>query len=151
MDKLQPPRLRAAEFERTIYTATPEHGTVFEDMLKPQYWANVAYKFKPGDRIEITAENGDWFAELMVVAAARLWAKVAVLRYVELAEAKLTEGQAASDLVGLDPVDDYEVKWSGPSVKWRVLRKADNHPLRDGFQTKDEAENWLKDYVKAVS
>jgi len=146
MDKLQPALLRNAEFERTIYTVTPEHGTQFEAMLQPKYWANVAYKFKPGDRIEVTAENGEWYAELMVIACARLWAKVAPLRFVELTEAA-PAGEAAAES---DPANDYKVGWGGNSAKWRVTRESDKQVLRDKFQTREEAESWLKDYLKAV-
>lgn len=151
MEKLQTTRLRNAEFERAIYTATPEHGTKFEDMLVPKYWANVAHKFKPGDRVEITAENGEWFAELMVAAAARLWAKMAVLRYVELVDAAAPAHGPEATPEEADPANDYDIKWAGNTAKWRIVRKADKEPLHQGFQTKEQAQSWLADYLKAVA
>lgn len=151
MEKLQTTRLRNAEFERAIYTASPDHGTKFEDMLVPKYWANVAQKFKPGDRVEITAENGEWFAELVVVAAARLWAKVAVLRYVELTETA-APAQGGEELPEeTDPAEGHDIKWAGNTAKWRIVRKADKEPLHQGFQTKEQAQSWLADYLKAVA
>lgn len=151
MIKLQPTRLKTAEFERTIYAVSPEDGTKFEGMLHPAYWANVAQKFKTGDRIEVTAENGDWFAELMVVASARLWAKVVPLRFVELSAAPIPAHDSEAPSQDGPDTKDFEVGYAGVKAKWRVVRKADKQTMRGGFQTKNEAEKWLDDYVKAIS
>lgn len=147
MIKLNTSNLREAEYERRIYAVTPEHGTTIEQMLDPAYWANVGYKFKPGDRIEVISEDSTWFAELLVIASARLWAKVSTLRFVELAET-VADGAGISMSVASAPAfDDYVIKWGTGSTKFRVIRKQDKEVIREGFATKRDAEAWLLDHL----
>lgn len=63
-------RITLAEYARNIFVVTPEHGTPFEDILKPSYWLHVAdtvsMRLRPYDRIEVRPEDGSYFAELIV-------------------------------------------------------------------------------------
>lgn len=147
MIKLNTSNLREAEYERKIYAVTPEHGTTIEQMLDPAYWANVGYKFKPGDRIEVISEDSTWFAELLVIAAARLWAKVSTLRFVELTTAVAGDATKTSTPPADSAFDDYIIKWGTGSTKFRVVRKQDKEVIREGFATKRDAEAWLLDHL----
>ncbi|HET7409258.1 MAG TPA: hypothetical protein VFJ13_03595 [Paracoccaceae bacterium] len=140
MKALTAPRFSAAEFERTVYVATPEHGTPYTDVLKREYWAHVGAMLKPFDRIEVRAEDGTWFAELIVRNAGPLFADVAELRKVDLDVAEPPAADSA-----------FEIKWRGPVLKFGVVRKADGGALKDGFATRDEAARWLLGHTRAIA
>lgn len=143
--KLTPGRLKNAEYQRIIYAVTPEMGTTFEEIKQPEFWAHVASQFKPHDRIEVTSEDGEWFAELIVVATSKLWAKVTVLRFIEL-------NAVAADRVTIDKPDefsDFEFVWKGNTLKMCVVRKSDNEVIHDGEPNKEAAMAWTRDHIKA--
>lgn len=139
MTQLAANRLHLAEHRRNIFDVVPEHGTPFEELLKDGYWAHVSVKMKPGDHIEVRAEDGSYYAELMVQDAGKLYAKVAKLVYVELDAVDVKEG-------GL-MVEGFQVAWKGPQLKWCVLRGKDR--LKDGMD-KASAVQWMNSHVKAA-
>jgi hypothetical protein len=141
MTQLATNRIQLAEHMRNIWYVTSEHGTPLETLLDPKYWAHVSAKFKPRDRIEVDSEDGSYFIELMVMDAGRLYAKVEVLRKHEF---KPVEVSAGHD-------DDFEVKWGGRHVKWRVIRKKDRAVLKDGLEDRSAGEVWLAGHAKAVA
>lgn len=140
MTQLASNRLQFAEHRRNIYTVTPEAGTPYDALLKDGYWAHVSAKLRSGDRIEVLAEDGSYFAELLVLDAGRLYAKVAELRHVKLDVVEVQEG----DLM----LEGLEVKWQGPHLKWCVLRGKDR--LKDTMD-KASAIQWMKNHVRAVA
>lgn len=133
--KLTPERFHSAEFSRTVYSALVTYDTKFEEVLEEDFWTNVGAKLCPRDRIEVTSEDGTWFAELFVVACAATWTKVSTLRFVELTEAKSTPTSAKAD--------SYIVSWSGPHTRFRVVRKSDKAVMKDGIATRPEAVAWV--------
>lgn len=141
--KLQTTRIELAEHQRNIWAVVPEAGASLDDVVKPEYWAHVAARMKPWDRIDVMPEDGSYFAELLVRDAARLYAKVTVLRHVKL------------DAVASDAADEttalFDVAYVGPVKKWRVMRKADKAPLREGFQSRGDAEEWLRQHIRTVA
>lgn len=141
MTQLQPARLKNAENERQQHFVVPEHGTPFDALLDPAYWAHVSMKFRPCDLIEVHAEDGSYYARLLVRDAGKLYAKVAKLEYVELDKVEVL--QAAGKIL-----DGHEVKWRGPLHKWCVVRGAD--VLKDGM-SKAEAEDFLRSYSRTVA
>lgn len=147
MTKLHASRFKSAELVRLVHDIVPEAGTPFEDILKPEYWAHVAQSLRPWARIEVRAEDGSYFAELLVVNCGRLWAKVAVLRKVDL-------GDMASEAVPANPDPSFSVMWRGPHAKHAVMRlgkAGGKEVLREGFETKDEAATWMADHIKALA
>lgn len=140
MTQLASNRLHFAEHRRNIFDVVPEHGTPFEELLKDGYWAHVSAKMKPGDHIEVRAEDGSYYAELIVQDAGRLYAKVAQLTFVKLDSVQVTEGGLTSE--------GYEVAWKGPQLKWCVLRGKDR--LKEGMD-KGSAIQWMQNHAKAVA
>jgi len=134
-------RFQLAEYVRNDFVATPEAGTSHEDLLKPEYWAHVAADLRPGCIIQAIPEDNTYFAEYFVIACARNWAKVSLLRFVELAEAKadIPEEKGA-----------FEVNFGGPVQKWRFIRVADKQVIKSGFATKAEALKEMADYENAL-
>lgn len=133
-------RFKEAALVRNVWSVVPEEGTAFEALLNEEYWAHVGGRLRPGDRIEVQAEDGDFYAELLVRECGRLWARVAVTAYHVFG---VDEAGATRDT-------GHAVKWKGPHHKWSVVR-ADGAVVRHGFDTKPEAGAWLVDYLKQVA
>lgn len=129
--KLLTQRMRQADFDRVIWSITPEQGTTLDEILNPVYWSHVAKNLKPFARIEVLPEDKTWFAELIVVSAGDKDAIVKVLQKIDL-------------VANASPVesDKYFSKFGG-AAKWRVFRKEDNEVMASGL-TKDEADAWIK-------
>lgn len=138
----KPTRLREAEMERHVWTHTSAPGVSFEDMQKPDYWSHVAAQLRPCARIEVICEDMSWFGELLVIDADRLWAKVAPLRFVELASKEVPAEIAASG---------YEVAYKGQEKKHVVIRQSDKAIVQEGIAKKADAEAWIKEHVKALA
>jgi hypothetical protein len=123
-----------------IFRVTPEMGTPPAALLDPHYWAHSSAKLRIGDIIEVLAEDGSYFAELLVRDVGNLFAKVAFKSPVMVFS---DEAETAETPTG------YEVKWRGPKAKFGVLHGKD--VLKDGFVDKTEAHAWLDDLVKKAA
>lgn len=132
-------RFKLAEGQRNQFRHIPEAGVPFDALLSDGYWAHVSASMKPGDHVEVWAEDGSYYAELLVQDAGRLYAKVAVKNHVKLDAVEVKEG-------GL-MVEGYEVKWRGPQLKWCVLRGKDC--LKDSMD-KASAIQWMQNHAKAA-
>lgn len=134
-------RFKGAQYARNLWCAIPEHGQTLDAMLAPIYWAHVAAQMTPGDKIEVRAEDGTWYAELYVVDRGRNWARVAPIFRVDL----------VADL-GETPVEaaEYAVRWRGPHARFSVVRLKDGAVVKEGM-LKDEAERYLRSHVKAMA
>lgn len=141
MTQLTPARIELAEQLRTIWSMSPEADTPFEALLAPEYWAHVSSKLRPRDRIEVEPEDGMYYAELIVRDAGKLFAKVEVIRHVELKK---------YDVRG-DLDQQFDIRHAGPNQKWRVVRINDKAVLQSGFSTPDEARTWALQHAKAMS
>lgn len=138
--KIRSGQFKGAEFTRIIFSAQPDAGTGVEDLLRPDFWANIAEQLKPGARIEVMPIDGAYFAELLVLSSNRNAAVVVPLRVVDLvATVAITES-------GEDP--EYSVKFRGPR-KFCVIRNSDGQPVIEDIDTKDLAYRELAEYVKA--
>lgn len=140
MTQLATDRIQFANHMRNVWYVTPEHGTPIEALFEPQFWAHVSAKMKPRDRIEVDAEDGSYFVELRVEDAGRLYAKVVLLRRVDLLPSEPAE-QAA----------DYKIMWAGPHAKWRIVRTKDKGLVKDGLETRQAAELYLTSHAKAMA
>lgn len=144
--KLTPARLKAAEFDRTIWRARLENGADLSDIIHPEYWAHVSRQFKPGDIIEVIPDDNTSFTVLYVLAASSNWAKVLELSHKNfLGDDEEQESDAGSDEL------DFEVKWGGNTDRFRVIRKSDGEVVHSGSPTKADAEKWLTDYKIALN
>lgn len=129
--KLPEARFATAEVIRTHYVIVPEAGTSLEDLLDPIYWSHVARRLRPLDILEVHAEDGSYFAELLVRNTNQLnSAKVEVLRSKEFGVAE-------------DEEDEFSVKWKGGHAKYAVIRRRDKAVMQDGFANKEDAATWL--------
>lgn len=143
--KIQSGSLKLAEHVRAVHVVIPPEGTTVEDLLKPEAWAHVAHELATGSRIEVVPESGEWFAELYVVEAKRQWAKVVLLRKVDLAPL-LVQGESAPQ-----DTEEFYAKWSGPISKFRVHRKKDKEVIRADFATAEDANLWIAEHKKSLA
>ena len=131
--KLHPSRKSPADATRNVWCIVPEAGVEYNDVLKPEFWAHVAKDLRPGDRVEVMAEDGDYFAELYVRRVGKLAADVAELRR-KVFKVKVASTEASSG---------HTVQWKGPHHRWAVVRESDGVAVQPGFQDKEAAFTWL--------
>lgn len=142
MQKLNASQLQAADYARMVWVVTPEEGTPFETILSPLYWAHVSKSFKPWHMIEVRCPEFSYFAELIVRDCGAQWAKVEVLRKVDL---RAVQPKAAAPVA-----DGYEVKHRG-RAGWCVVRSVDKAILLEGATSRDAATDWLNEHLKKIA
>ena len=138
---LSPDRIKEAEFVRTVFAVAVPAGTTLAEMASPAYWTHVAARLQNGSRLEVTPEDGAWYAELYVVACAKTWAKTVLLRQVAL--------ESSEPLP--DETHGFTIAWGGNLKKFRVVRDSDKAELKAEFPTKREAGAWLDNYLLALT
>jgi len=142
---IRPIRMGQAEHERNYWVITTEPEITKDDLLNPEYWANVSNRLKPWDRIEVRSDDGAIFAELVVISSGRVWARVECLQFYDFAK-KVKLSEVKED----DRYDEFEVKYAGPKIKFRIIRKKDQEMIKEGIQSKDEANAFLKQYLSTI-
>lgn len=138
--EILPSRIKLAEFARSVWNVTPEHGTTFEDVCRDEYWQMARNELRVGDRIELIAEDGAWYAELIVLCLKPRGVQVGAIRHVSF-EDEAEQGAGS---------EDFLVKWRSPRSRFAVMRKADGQVLKEGFDQKEEAQSWLADHLKTA-
>lgn len=140
--RLNQARCMLTESANNSFTVTVEANTTLADVMAPEFFANVAVQMRPYDKITVRTDDGMWYAELLVLTAGRTWVKTKLLL-----EVKLTTQDV--DMTEADKIENYEVKHRGPHLKFCVIRKSDNEPIREQFDSKEEANGWLASFVRA--
>src|SRR5947209_8355484 len=107
---LGPERLKWAEYERNVHVANPGEGITLQDLLRPECWASVTNILRPWSHIEVRAEDGSYYAELLVTGVDRSWAKVEVLNFKELTTKDVALTAATRE-------SKYEIKHT-PGLQW---------------------------------
>lgn len=141
--RARPTMLRAAEHYIVTWYHTVPPETPFDEMLKPDFWAHVAAKLRPHHRIVVDCEDGSWTATLFVRSAQRLSAVMGVLSKTDFKGA-IEHAPAAMQ------ASDYDVAWGGPAHKHRVVRKSDKSVVKHGFDTPEQAQQWVKNHIMAA-
>lgn len=115
--------------------------TTMDDVLQPGWWAHVAKKLRPCDEVKIIPEDMAWRAVVFVRAVGRVEAIVQMIEFTEIGG---HEAIAAADA-------PYYAKYGSPSVMFRVHRRDNNEVVKDHFQTREQAERWILNHVKAAA
>jgi hypothetical protein len=131
------------EFDNTVWSVSVDAGLPFEEVLKPEFWANVVRpkNMKIGDELKVTPNDNSWRAHLLVRDCGAVWAKVGVLSKVEF------EAQEES---GDQSVSGFRVEWQGLANKHVVIREKDGAIIAKGFKTKPEAQIAMIEHARAV-
>jgi hypothetical protein len=133
--------MKLAEHVRQCWHITPRLEDTPADILDPKYWVHVSRNLKPGDKVEVLAETREWYAEGIVLEAGSFGAKIAFT----------VEPLRLTNDAKVEQADEYEIKWAGPSAKYRVIRKKDNQVLKDQCQSQEEAASWIKSHKNAMA
>lgn len=104
-------------------------------------WKNFSANFRPGDTIEVWAEDGAYWAKLLVLRADGHGAKVRVI------DVFLIDQPESDKEV---PVDGYIVEYAGPFHKWRFRRESDDAIIGKEFGSREIAMSELQSYLKAL-
>ena len=140
--KLHATRFQLAEAARNVYSAVLEIGTTLDDLKEPAFWSHIAgpKHLRPMDRIEAMPEDGTYWAELLVLNAGPMFAKIHVMRHYEIGE------------VGTSSMSDaFATAWKGPMRQYAVVRVKDNAIMRDKFASKEAALGWLAENAKSMA
>jgi len=131
--------LAEAANQRWVVNAEARHTP--EDIMNPAYFAHVANKMTIFDEVRVRSENGDWIADLIVVACGDNWARVKVLAVHEL--------KGEDRRVPTDAIEHY-VDWKGPHHKYCVIRKADGQKLSTGHASRGSAAEWMREHERTI-
>lgn len=136
-------QLEQQVFQRWAFTAP--HGSKFEDLLEPNFWASVAHKVQPWDVIVVKSEDHSFWGELLVLHKEKFSLQVGKLRYVELDK---LESKIAAEELELS-ADKYNIEFDAKN-KWKCIRKSDRVQIFQGHLDKKSAENALEEYLKRL-
>lgn len=123
-----------------VHAAVTPIGTPYEDVLEPEFWAQVAYKLRVGDEIIVHTDDMTYYARLLVrdVGGPSLQRVPNRAIVAELMHQQL--GPLAKELRN----KTHEAKFMGPHLKWCVIALSDQQVLKDGFSTAEEAQGWMR-------
>lgn len=109
-----------------------------DDIKNPTYWANCTRSVKAGDFITVRKADHSYIAQLYVRSVEQNYGLIMFVIYEHnLSGQKLNASQSA---------DEFEIGFA-PAHKHRILRKGTREVLAKGFDTKEQAEEYLKDYL----
>ena len=125
----------------STYQCISEESHTPEDAQTPDYWAHVAAsrKLRVNDVFEVRCETGAWALDLVVVEAGLRFAKVKVLRTVDI-DTPVTETLAS-----------VEVQFKGPVKKHCIVRIADHEILKEGIASKADAIREAAEYEQRLA
>lgn len=142
LPSLSPAIYSLAEHGYRRHSVTPPANYSTSDLESPSTWAHLRTRFRTFDEIRAVADDGSWYALLVVV-----FCQDGVLRIKELyrfpIDVKATvEAQAQVR---------YQVRQMG-SLGWCVIDTQDNdRKIRQGLSKKSDAERQLEDHILAMS
>lgn len=135
-------RLVQAEFRRFDWHYDVEHGTLPEDLKRPEYWAPLSHTLKRNHIIHCVWEDGSGYAECHVLASGHGWVKVHVARHIQYEQI---------DPESLGKVSGYRVRYVNNFAQWCVVRESDKQTIKDKCETEREAHIWLADHLKSLA
>lgn len=141
--RLDPARCALDESVNQNWTVTVEEHTTIDDVLRSDFFANVANKMRPYDRIRVRVDTGEWYAELLVLTCGRAWLKTVTIYHIDLTSKDIDQTQAERD-------DDYFVQYRGPHLKFCVTRKSDRTSIKENLETKGAAIEWMASFLKTI-
>lgn len=132
----------STEFVYPTVAVKPPVGTPMEHLLRPDYWANVRGRFKEfsaGTIVRAMPVDNAWWAELLVEQAGQGYARVKLLRHVEL------DAAARAPLVP----PGYDIHPVGTG-KYRAVRLDGGVVLKDTCTTVEEALKVVRDDIAVL-
>lgn len=142
--KVQQNRVQLQGYLHNSWDVVAERGTELRDVLTPEYWLHVAVNLKPQDTVTVIAEDGTWYARLLVLSCDRLWAKVFKLEFHDLTSSYTDMPKTLEE--------EYEVVWTVAN-QYAVIKKSlrGQPPLKENFQSKIDAYQWLQGHLQTLN
>ena len=130
-----------AEYTRSLRHLNLDPQFTLEDVLTPSFWAHHAPKFTRGDVIDVLAADDSFDVTLRVTGVGRGFATMRVLRKWVNETALAVKDEA--------PIpENYNVKWAGPSAKYRVVMLNPNMIVSENHEDKASAIKAAIDHAK---
>lgn len=133
----------------TRHVAKIPTGVKLDEVCAPAFWAHHSKDLRPWDEIQARAEDGTWFANLVVLDCSRTWARVRLISYHPLTAADVAQSQSA-ELEVQRVVNEHLVQHRGPRG-WSVVRKSDKAVLVEMLGEREKAEEWLSQHAKQTA
>lgn len=140
--RLAPNRLQLAEYKRNLWRIMVDVDVTIDEILQPEFWTHAAKGLRQYDRVEIVCVDGKFFAEVLVTAvlpAGVIVRKISYVEFVKTEPVKSTKQKKEENQL-------YSIEYKGNINKHSVIRNADKVVLKDGFDTKAQAQDWLDSY-----
>lgn len=138
---ITPANFSIAESKRQCFVAVIPHGTRLEDIKSPSYFANVIKQIETFSRIEVHAEDGTFWAELLVTYCVSGDLKYEILSKFEV---------NTPEISGIK-IEGLTVGYGGPHHKFRVVRDSDKEVIKKGFENKTSAMIWAQQHVRNLA
>ncbi len=137
MKALKATAMDHSHYVRIHMTAKVPPGTTLEDVTDPAYWANHAFRLKPGAVIEVIAEDNSLDCDLRVLELGATFAKVRVIRHFVEPAAKRQPAPKQSP-------EEVSVDYGGRADRWRVVHRGE--VITSGLATEAEANKAAEEY-----
>lgn len=149
MDQVKSPpieraRFHLAEHYQQGYVAVVPKNTDPRSLEDPAYFANVANLCRASGKIFVECEDGTWVADMYIRAVGPQYVMAKVLNIWDLSDYKPQAETETSEKAG------YKVEFAGRFHKWRVIRISDSAVVHKEADTRELAEAWLNEHLKAV-
>ena len=128
------------QFKHSDIAITLPKGFDYELLKSGDTWKHIATRFKQGDIVHVRTEDHAFYAILYVRAADALWVQTEEMFFKQLGK----EETVSSD-------GGYDVKWGSPKTLFGVYRSSDGERIKDGFQTKEAAADWLTEHLRKTA
>lgn len=137
----QPRFIREASMNRNVFSLAAPLGTLWEDVLSPAFYAHIAPKLRPLDRIEVVAEDMTFYGEVMVLAVGQQHVNVVEIAFIELSMPETIQMTLAG----------HKVMFRGPQARWSVVRISDGMAVSENHPTAQHAAMWLTENSPRLS
>ncbi len=124
-----PNELLTQDLSMVAHHHRPKTGVTLDQIKNPAYWQKVRRALREGHRIEVFAEDGSYWAMLLVTGWASTGVEVYPLQVVEIASA----------FTGED--GDFKVVPHGRT--WKVQDTHTDETIQSGFASRQDGSEWL--------
>lgn len=127
----------------STYQCVADEAHTAEDAQQPGYWAHVAAarRLRVNDVFEVRCETGEWMLDLIVIEAGLRFARVKLLRTVDVEQPSDQQSTFSS----------VKVEYKGPVKKHCIIRKADRVIVKEGISSKSDAVREAFEYEQRLA
>lgn len=130
---------REAGVKFNTWEVVPPAGTPFENVLRADFWANVAQRMKPGDKVLVYPRDGSFYAELLVWDAGQNWVHLSCLQHEKRPDFAPAPGVEAEFVIERDPIDGVVVK-----------RRSNGQRVKANFPNAEDARRWILEHQRSL-